>query len=64
MSKIGMPVITLFKRCKDRGFRYGIESIRGDVEHKSDGVRTTNIIQDDLEALYTGKEIDAFFVYA
>jgi hypothetical protein len=57
MSKLSLPLIRVFLRCVDRGCGFKLKK-------DEDGVCTKKVLQSDLENLYTGPEISAFYVYA
>lgn len=57
MSKLSLPLIKVFLRCLDRGCGFKLKK-------DEDGVYTKKALQSDLENLYTGAEISAFYVYA
>jgi hypothetical protein len=72
-GKIGKPIHTCFLRFKDRGYSARLQHSdghKGNAVHKcshDDGkkeIHTEKLLQDDLEDLYTGPEIQTFFVFA
>ena len=58
LSKLAAPFIAKIKQCLDRGCSCSI------YNKNTKAVNTKKLIQRDLEDLYVGPEIQAFFVYA
>jgi hypothetical protein len=58
LSKLAAPFIAKIKQCLDRGCKCSI------YNEKTKAVNTKKLIQKDVEDLYVGPEIQAFFVYA
>lgn len=56
--KIGTALKVLTCRCYDRGCRFRR------LDPETGNLRTSKIIQQDIENLYTGEEINASYVYA
>jgi len=55
-SKVALPLMTIFKRYRDRGYKKSLET---------DGkLNTKKVLQSELEALYLGPQIPTFFVFA
>jgi len=61
ISKLFVTLIPLLKRCLDRGCKLNT------IAHDKEGegyVRSKKVLQSDLNALYTGPQIQTYFVYA
>lgn len=58
VSKLGKPNVLLLKRCLDRGCKCSIK--KGD----NDECNTKKILQSEIDDLYTGPQIQTYFVYA
>ena len=58
-SKLGLPFLSLFKRCFDRGCSCSVRK-----SPDSDEVNTRKVLQSDLDKLYTGPQIQTYYVYA
>lgn len=66
MSKLGMPMIKIFKRIMDRRSLFG--SLKKKVSDPNDvkqvDVNTKMFLHNDLKTLYTGLQISSHYVYA
>jgi hypothetical protein len=61
-SKLSLPILKIFKRCCDRGCcRCSLKKNNGQ-DH--DDVNTKQLLQSDLNAMYTGDQISSHYVYA
>lgn len=60
-SKLLFPLLNLLSRCMDRGCKL---SILEDPNDKSSKIRTKKVMQEDLNAIYTGAQISSHYVYA
>ena len=61
-SKIAMPMLTVFKRWRDRGYTSAFSS--KDEEGKVKCNSKKHFVQSDWEAFYTGPQIPTFYIYA
>ena len=59
-SKLALPLVKLLRRCCDRGCKFKLQVDEAD----DSGLRTKHVMQEDLNALYTGDQISSHYVYA
>ena len=58
VSKLGKPNLLLLKRCLDRGCKCSIK------KGENDECNTKKILQSEIDDLYTGPQLQTYFVYA
>lgn len=59
-SKLLLPLVKLLRRCCDRGCKLKLQ----DDEDDDAALNTKHVMQEDLNALYTGDQISSHYVYA